>query len=71
MAKLSDFDSFAAGWARGENQIVFARLAADLTTPVSAMLKLPDARFSPKAGSTCPLTCPPPPRASSAIWATT
>ena len=39
-----DFAVFAAGWARGENQIVWARLAADLDTPVSLMLKLGDAR---------------------------
>jgi len=38
------FDAFAAGWARGENQIVYARLAADLDTPVSLMLKLAGAR---------------------------
>lgn len=35
-----DFDTFQAGWAKGENQIVWARLAADLDTPVSLMLKL-------------------------------
>ncbi|TDL84110.1 anthranilate synthase component I [Palleronia sediminis] len=35
-----DFDSFAARHARGENQLVHARLAADLDTPVSLMLKL-------------------------------
>jgi anthranilate synthase component I len=39
-----DFAAFEAGWARGENQIVWARLAADLDTPVSLMLKLGDAR---------------------------
>ncbi|SDX49931.1 anthranilate synthase component I [Roseicitreum antarcticum] len=39
-----DFDTFAAGWARGENQVVFARLAADLDTPVSLMLKLAGTR---------------------------
>ncbi len=38
------FEAFASGWARGENQVVFARLAADLDTPVSLMLKLGDAR---------------------------
>jgi anthranilate synthase component 1 len=31
-------------WARGENQVVHARLAADLDTPVSLMLKLGEAR---------------------------
>jgi anthranilate synthase component 1 len=39
-----DFAAFEAGWARGENQIVWARLAADLDTPVSLMLKLGDSR---------------------------
>jgi anthranilate synthase component 1 len=39
-----DFAAFEAAWARGENQIVWARLAADLDTPVSLMLKLGDAR---------------------------
>ena len=38
------FAVFEAGWNRGENQIVWARLAADLDTPVSLMLKLGDAR---------------------------
>ena len=38
------FAAFEAGWNRGENQIVWARLAADLDTPVSLMLKLGDAR---------------------------
>ncbi len=35
-----DFATFEAGWARGENQVVLARLAADLDTPVSLMLKI-------------------------------
>ena len=34
------FDAFEAAYARGENQLVWARLAADLDTPVSLMLKL-------------------------------
>ncbi len=38
------FEAFEAAWARGENQMVYARLAADLDTPVSLMLKLGDAR---------------------------
>ncbi|MES2143539.1 MAG: anthranilate synthase component I [Pseudomonadota bacterium] len=38
------FDVFERGWAAGENQIVWARLAADLDTPVSLMLKLAEAR---------------------------
>ena len=39
-----DFDQFERGWAMGANQLVYARLAADLDTPVSLMLKLGDAR---------------------------
>jgi anthranilate synthase component I len=38
------FAEFEAGWTVGRNQIVWARLAADLDTPVSLMLKLGDAR---------------------------
>ena len=34
------FAEFEAGWQRGENQMVHARLAADLDTPVSLYLKL-------------------------------
>ena len=37
------FDDFAARHAAGESQIVYTRLAADLDTPVSLMLKLTDA----------------------------
>ena len=41
MAEISpSFDAFAKGFEAGENQVVFARLAADLDTPVSLMLKL-------------------------------
>ncbi|MBK0398812.1 anthranilate synthase component I [Limibaculum sp. M0105] len=36
--------AFAAGWARGDNQIVWAELVADQDTPVSLMLKLTEAR---------------------------
>jgi anthranilate synthase component I len=39
-----DFDAFEAGWNAGQNQLVYARLAADLDTPVSLMLKLSEAR---------------------------
>ena len=39
-----DFDAFQARHATGENQVIFARLAADLDTPVSLMLKLGGAR---------------------------
>ncbi|HCB53893.1 MAG TPA: anthranilate synthase component I, partial [Rhodobacter sp.] len=40
MALTSDFETFERGWAKGENQVVYTRLAADLDTPVSLMLKL-------------------------------
>ncbi|MEJ6398726.1 anthranilate synthase component I [Yoonia sp. 208BN28-4] len=40
MALLPDFETFAKAYDAGENQIVYARLAADLDTPVSLMLKL-------------------------------
>jgi len=40
MALLPDFDTFKAGFDAGENQVVYTRLAADLDTPVSLMLKL-------------------------------
>ena len=38
------FEAFEAAWVRGRNQLVSARLAADLDTPVSLMLKLAEAR---------------------------
>ncbi|MEM8980663.1 MAG: anthranilate synthase component I [Pseudomonadota bacterium] len=44
MALTPDFASFAAGYERGENQVVYTRLAADLDTPVSLMLKLAGAQ---------------------------
>ena len=45
MATLTpSFEAFAAGYDAGENQVVYARLAADLDTPVSLMLKLSEAR---------------------------
>ena len=37
------FEAFARGYEAGENQLVFSRLAADLDTPVSLMLKLTSA----------------------------
>ena len=44
MALLTpDYDEFARAYDAGKNQIVYARLAADLDTPVSLMLKLPGA----------------------------
>ncbi len=38
------FEAFERGWAAGKTQLVHARLAADLDTPVSLMLKLAEAR---------------------------
>ncbi|WP_179380402.1 anthranilate synthase component I [Jannaschia marina] len=39
-----DFATFEAGFTRGENQVLWARLPADLDTPVSLMLKLAEAQ---------------------------
>ncbi|MCK0167001.1 anthranilate synthase component I [Jannaschia sp. S6380] len=39
-----DFATFEAGFASGENQILWMRLPADLDTPVSLMLKLAEAQ---------------------------
>ncbi|SER44367.1 anthranilate synthase, component I [Tranquillimonas rosea] len=44
MQLIPSFDAFATAHARGENQVVYTRLAADLDTPVSLMLKLGAAR---------------------------
>ncbi|MDD9715362.1 anthranilate synthase component I [Dinoroseobacter sp. PD6] len=44
MALTPSFDAFEAAHGRGENQVVYTRLAADLDTPVSLMLKLAGAR---------------------------
>jgi anthranilate synthase component I len=44
MALIPSFTEFEKGWAEGRNQVVHARLAADLDTPVSLMLKLAEAR---------------------------
>jgi anthranilate synthase component 1 len=44
MILTPEYDAFEAGFSRGENQVVYARLAADLDTPVSLMLKLGAAR---------------------------
>ena len=38
------FEAFEQGWSLGRNQLVHVRLAADLDTPVSLMLKLGEAR---------------------------
>ena len=40
MALSPDYDAFRTGYEAGLNQIVYTRLAADLDTPVSLMLKL-------------------------------
>ena len=40
MALLPDFAAFLEGYVAGRNQVVWTRLAADLDTPVSLMLKL-------------------------------
>ncbi|MEC7761740.1 MAG: anthranilate synthase component I, partial [Pseudomonadota bacterium] len=44
MALIPSFDAFETGWNAGANQIVYTRLATDLDTPVSLMLKLTEAR---------------------------
>ena len=44
MALTPDFETFAKAYAAGENQVVYTRLAADLDTPVSLMLKLTGAQ---------------------------
>ena len=40
MALIPEYDAFARGFEAGRNQIVYTRLAADLDTPVSLMMKL-------------------------------
>ena len=40
MSLTPSFDSFDAGYQQGRNQVVYMRMAADLDTPVSLMLKL-------------------------------
>jgi len=44
MALTPSFEAFEAGWTAGKNQVVYTRLAADLDTPVSLMMKLTEAR---------------------------
>jgi len=43
MQVIPDFESFRAGYEAGRSQLVHMRLAADLDTPVSLMLKLAQA----------------------------
>lgn len=44
MSLSPSFEEFESNWKQGKNQLVWARLAADLDTPVSLMLKLGEAR---------------------------
>lgn len=44
MALTPSFDDFQQGYAAGKNQVVYARLAADLDTPVSLMMRLTGAQ---------------------------
>ncbi|MBT6522235.1 MAG: anthranilate synthase component I, partial [Rhodobacteraceae bacterium] len=44
MQLTPSFEEFGAKYEAGENQLVYSRLAADLDTPVSVMLKLSDAQ---------------------------
>ncbi|MDW3222203.1 MAG: anthranilate synthase component I [Paracoccaceae bacterium] len=44
MALIPEFKAFETAYAAGRNQIVYTRLAADLDTPVSLMLKLTGAK---------------------------
>ncbi|MGH1465691.1 MAG: anthranilate synthase component I [Cognatishimia sp.] len=44
MALIPSFEKFRTAYEAGENQVVYTRLAADLDTPVSLMLKLTAAK---------------------------
>ncbi|MDE2134897.1 MAG: anthranilate synthase component I [Alphaproteobacteria bacterium] len=44
MGILPDFAAFARGYDKGEPQVLYARLVADLETPVCAFLKLAEGR---------------------------
>ncbi|MGB2195596.1 MAG: anthranilate synthase component I [Planktomarina sp.] len=44
MKLTPSYEEFAAKYEAGENQLVYSRLAADLDTPVSVMLKLSEAQ---------------------------
>jgi len=44
VALTPSYEDFERGYAAGRNQVVYARLAADLDTPVSLMLKLTQGR---------------------------
>ena len=43
MAVFPEYSDFEKAFAAGQNQVVYTRIAADLDTPVSLMLKLADA----------------------------
>ncbi len=43
MSLSPDFETFASAYDAGKNQVVYRRLAADMDTPVSLMLRLGDA----------------------------
>ena len=44
MALTPSFEEFSKGYEAGQNQVVYARLAADLDTPVSLMMRLTGAQ---------------------------
>jgi len=44
VALTPSFDAFEKAWKAGQSQVVYTRLAADLDTPVSLMLKLAEAK---------------------------
>jgi len=44
VALTPSYDAFETAWEAGQNQVVYTRLAADLDTPVSLMLKLAEAK---------------------------
>ena len=44
MSILPEFAAFAAKYQAGEPQVLYARLVADLETPVGAFLKLAEGR---------------------------
>ena len=39
MAIFPEYDDFEAEYSKGKNQVIYTRLAADLDTPVSLMMK--------------------------------
>jgi len=80
MEFLPNKDAFTRGYERGENQVVYTRLVADLDTPVSLMLKLAGAGANSfmlesvtggETRGTCRKTCPRSAPGCSVIWAMT